>query len=576
MQPRIERRRCRDATSLPVALHPVSRRVLAARGLTKPADLDFSLAALAPVERLGGLPQAVEVLAAALRRGAHIVVVGDFDADGATSSAVALRALRAFGAEHTSYLVPNRFEYGYGLTPPIVELAEHRDADVLVTVDNGISSLAGVEAARRAAMQVVITDHHLPGASLPLADAIVDPNLPNDDFPSKALAGVGVIFYVMMALRRHLRDQGWFAERGIEEPNLASLLDLVALGTVADVVPLDHNNRRLVAQGLARIRAGRCHAGITALLEVAGRGAAPVTAQDLAFALAPRLNAAGRMADMSLGIACLLTDDLSAAREHARQLDALNRERRLTEKAMRTQAVAIVENLELDAASQLPAGLSLFDPRWHQGVIGVVASRIKDQYHRPVVAFARAGNDELKGSVRSIAGVHARDVLDTIATTHPEVLARFGGHAMAAGLSLTEGHLDLFSTLFAAEVEKLVAPDQLSRVIVSDGELAAAEMTKELAQELKYIMPWGHACPEPLFDGRFDICARRRVGETHVKLRLRPHDGQQAIDAIAFDAASAPWAMNDAPIHAVFRLDVNYYRGSESLQLVIDHAEPLA
>lgn len=559
---------------MPASLHPVLQRVFAARGATCAADLDTSLAGLYRVDALGSMTQAVALLSEALAGDARMLFVADFDADGATSCAVGVRALRAMGARHVEYIVPNRFEYGYGLTPPIVDLAAARRPELLITVDNGISSLDGVAAAKRLGMRVLITDHHLPGAALPNADAIVNPNLPGDSFPSKALAGVGVIFYVMLALRARLREQNWFATRGIVEPNLADLLDLVALGTVADVVPLDQNNRRLVAQGLARIRAGRCQPGIAALARVAGRDCKRLLASDLGFALGPRLNAAGRLADMSLGIECLLSDGYDHCIGIATQLDSLNQERRIIERGMQEQALTILNELPHAGPHEMPAGICLFDESWHQGVIGILAGRIKDVYHRPVIAFAPVADDELKGSARSVTGVHIRDVLDAIAARHPQLLARFGGHAMAAGLSLRKTHFAAFEQAFADEVARHVDPSLLSQTVLTDGALTACDFTLGLARELTQAAPWGQGFPAPLFDGEFIVKERRVVGEAHVRLVLQVSAAGPLLPAIAFNAAETAWASAAPAIRAAYRLSVNEYQGNESLQLVIEYAEP--
>jgi len=569
--PRIERRRCDGDALLLDGLHPVLQRVYATRGVSCAADVDPGLNGLLRVEALGGIEQATTLLASALREDRRIVVVADFDADGATSCAVAIRGLRACGARHVDYVVPNRFEYGYGLTPPIVELVRAKGADLLVTVDNGISSLEGVAAAKAAGLAVLITDHHLPGARLPAADAIVNPNVPGDAFASKALAGVGVMFYVLLALRARLRAEGWFAAEGLKDPNFAGLLDLVALGTVADVVALDANNRRLVAQGLARIRAGRACAGIAALLKVAGRDPARVRASDLGFAVGPRLNAAGRLADMSLGVECLLTDDAARGARLAQQLDGLNRERRAIERDMKEQALDQVLQA-VPETGELPHGICVFDPSWHQGVVGIVAGRVKELYHRPTIAFAVAGADELKGSGRSIPGVHIRDVLDSVAAREPDLLSRFGGHAMAAGLSLRAADYPRFAAAFDAAVAASVAPEILMQVLYTDGALAAADMTLALARLLADAAPWGQAFPEPLFDGDFEVRRRRVVGSDHLRLDLACGGG--VFQGIAFNAAEAAWADANA-IRAAYRLAVNEWQGSEQLQLVIEYAEPI-
>ncbi len=564
-------------TSIPDAfppdLHPVLRRTYRARRVFSPHALDRSAARLAPPSQLKGIDAAVRLLAETLRSRGRILVIADFDADGATSCALVVRALREMGGCAVEYLVPNRFEYGYGLTPEIVALAAERSPDLIITVDNGISSVEGVAAARGCGIRVLITDHHLPGAELPEADAIVNPNQPGDSFPSKHLAGVGVAFYVMAALRAHLRAHGWFAARGCTAPNAANWLDLVALGTVADLVALDHNNRILVAQGLARIRSGRTGEGLRALALVSGREAEQLTAADLGFCIAPRLNAAGRLADMSLGIECLLAGDAAVAAALATQLDALNRERRLIESEMQEQALAAALALRLDPAG-LPRGLCLYDTQWHQGVIGLVASRIREKFHRPVVAFAPGSGDELKGSARSVPGLHIRDALDAIAARHPGLLTRFGGHAMAAGLTLPPSHLDRFRAAFDAEVSRLLTEDDLQGHILSDGELTDDELDLQLAELLRNAGPWGQGFPEPIFDGVFDVIGATVIGERHLRLQLR--QARKRVEAIGFhlaaDGTVPPWSR----IHAAYRLDVNEYRGTRALQLVLEHVVPLA
>jgi single-stranded-DNA-specific exonuclease len=563
-------RREPEPHQLPADLHPVLARVYAARGIHDAQELERSLARLQPFAELKGMSEAVELLAHALRVNQRILIVGDFDADGATSTAVAVRALRMMGARNVDYLVPNRFEFGYGLTPEIVAVAAGRTPDLLITVDNGISSIDGVAAAKVRGMKVLVTDHHLAGAELPSADAIVNPNQPQDVFPSKSLAGVGVIFYVMLALRARLREEGAFADRA--EPNLASLLDLVALGTVADVVSLDHNNRILVAQGLARIRQGQCCPGIAALIQVAGRNQRELTAADLGFALGPRLNAAGRLEDMALGIECLLTDDSDAALLLARRLNELNEERRQIEQDMKEQALVLLDEMALneDDAS-LPVGLCLYDPDWHQGVIGILASRIKDKLHRPVIVFAEGANGELKGSARSVPGLHIRDALDAVATQHPGLLTKFGGHAMAAGLSLAVHDLEKFRAAFDAEVRKHLRPEDLCKALYSDGELAEAELNLALAEQLRAAGPWGQGFPEPLFDGTFEIVNRRIVGERHLKLMLRLPGSRQMIDAIAFNTVDDDWPVDVRAVHMAYRLDINEYNGRRSAQLLVEH-----
>lgn len=556
---------------LPENLHPVVARVYAARKIKRAEELQYGLEQLQPPSALRGMQQAVQLLSDALQKQQRILFVADFDADGATSCALGVRALRLMGAHDVRYVVPNRFEFGYGLTPEIVNVAAQQQPDLIITVDNGISSVEGVARAKQLGIQVLITDHHLPSALLPAADAIVNPNQPGDEFPSKHLAGVGVIFYVMLALRTQLRTTGWFAIKNILEPNLAQLLDLVALGTVADVVVLDHNNRVLVAQGLARIREGRCQAGLRALIEVSQRQQNRLTAGDLAFALAPRLNAAGRLEDMSLGIECLLCDDYSQTLTMAQRLDELNRERRSIESEMQTQALDALKAMRLD--TELPYGLCLFDPDWHQGVIGILAARIKERTHRPVIAFAPSNEHEIKGSARSVPGLHIRDALDSVAAQHPGLLTKFGGHAMAAGLTLRRADYDAFSAAFDLEVRKHLTETELQRVLLSDGDLSANELQLELAEALRSAGPWGQGFPEPLFDGIFEVVSQRIVGDKHLKLVLRYPDDARIIDAIAFNASPlTPYASR---LHIAYRLDVNEYRGQRSLQLVIEHLEPV-
>ena len=540
-----------------------------------PAGLEQGLNGLHPPDLLANVEAAAELLAAVLTAGGRILIVGDFDADGATSTALAIRALRSMGAEAVDYLVPNRFDFGYGLSPEIVEVAQERRPDVIVTVDNGISSLAGVAAANAAGIAVLVTDHHLPGPELPDAAVIVNPNLPGDPFPSKSLAGVGVIFYVMLALRSHLRATGWFVGRAITEPNLAQLLDLVALGTVADMAVLDRNNRILIEQGLRRVRAGQACAGILALLDVAARRRHRLVAADLGFAVGPRLNAAGRLEDMALGIECLLTDCPQRALTIARELDALNRQRRGIEKEMQQQALASLEALqnEFDAAGP-PGGLCLLDMSWHQGVIGILASRIKQRLHRPVIAFAPAADGKLRGSARSVPGLHIRDLLERVNSQNPDLIVKFGGHAMAAGLTLREKDYERFRMAFEAAVAEMASAEIFERIILTDGELGPEELDLSVAQALRVAGPWGHGFPEPLFDGVFTVVDRRIVGETHVRFRLRvPHD-ESVVDAIAFSAAQHGWNDVRGAVRLAFRLDVNEFRGRQSLQLVIEYLEP--
>jgi single-stranded-DNA-specific exonuclease len=578
--PLIRRRETNSVAQAALAVPPLLQRILAARQVLTDADRVLDFQHLHPPQLLKGIDAAVSLLMAQLPAQRRVLIVSDFDADGATSCVLAIRALRAMGFQNVDYIVPNRFEYGYGLTPEIVQLARGKAPDILITVDNGISSIEGVQVARALGMQVIITDHHLPGLELPPADAIVNPNQPGCGFPSKALAGVGVVFYVMAALRSALRDAGWFAKSGIMEPNLAGLLDLVALGTVADVVSLDRNNRILVNEGLKRIRAGRACAGILALLEIGKRTLPALQASDLGFAAGPRLNAAGRLDDMALGIECLLADDPIVAMAMARRLDEMNQQRKGIEEDMRDQAVSDLDALDIGGATA-PAGVCIYNPAWHQGVIGILAARIKERLHRPVIAFADAGVDgagepQLKGSARSIAGLHIRDVLDTVATRNPGLISRFGGHAMAAGLSLRTRDYPQFCAAFAAEVTALLTEDDLQARILTDGEVRADELTLNTAQLLRELGPWGQGFPEPSFDGEFEILQQRMLGAKHLKLVLCPPGyRQQALDAIAFNVDPALWAnCNVARISAVYRLDVNEYRGQRTLQLVLEHLAP--
>jgi single-stranded-DNA-specific exonuclease len=515
---------------------------------------------------------AVDLLQQAIADRQRIVVVGDFDADGATSCALSLRALRAMGAVDVHYLVPNRFEYGYGLTPEIVAVAARLQPDLIMTVDNGISSIDGVAAARQLGICVLITDHHLPGKQLPAAEAIVNPNVRGDPFPSKHLAGVGVVFYVMLALRTRLREQRWFEKANLPEPNLAQFLDLVALGTVADVVPLDRNNRILVHQGIQRLRAGSCVPGIRALLEIAARNLQRLVATDLGFAVGPRLNAAGRLDDMSLGIECLLTDDLNAARQMAAQLDAFNRDRKDIESDMQGQALQAITALDLKD-EKLPLGLCLFEPDWHQGVIGILASRIKERFHRPVIAFARSGEGQLKGSARSVSGLHIRDALDAVAVGHPGLIEKFGGHAMAAGLSLAEAGYPAFSAAFNEEVSRHLSVDDLTGVIYSDGELSDQELSLDTAQLLRDASPWGQGFPAPLFEGDFRVLGYRVVGEKHLKVTLQRQHGRGQIDGIAFNTPELP--ADCRRVHVAYRLDANEFRGIVSPQLIVEYIEAI-
>ncbi|MDD5241422.1 MAG: single-stranded-DNA-specific exonuclease RecJ [Sulfuricella sp.] len=594
-----------DASRLATdGLHPVLARIYAARGIREMQQLEHELNTLLPIPKMKNAEEMARRLADAIQTGKRLLIVADYDSDGATACVVGIRALRELGAR-VDYLVPNRFEYGYGLTPEIVQLAANpflqpeegrsppdqskcpsrlpplplgegwgegfssgerievrgnNQPDILITVDNGISSVAGVEEAQRLGMEVLVTDHHLPGESLPDAACIVNPSQPGCEFPSKNLAGVGVIFYVMLALRAELRKRGAF--NGKEEPNFGKLLDLVALGTVADVVKLDDNNRILVHQGLKRIRAGRACAGINALLKVAGRKPEKASTYDLGFVVGPRLNAAGRLDDMALGIECLLADNEEHAFAMAQQLDALNRERREIEADMQEQALAALEKIEV----QENYALSIYNADWHQGVIGILASRLKDKYHRPVIVFANSSNGELKGSGRSIRGLHLRDALDLVAKRHPSLLQKFGGHAFAAGLTIQEHHFGEFSAAFEEVARSLLAPADLDRIIECDGQLEAQEMNLELTKMLAQQV-WGQGFPQPAFQGEFSIENQRVVGEKHLKLKLGK--AGKIFDSILF-SHSEPLPEQ---INAVYRLDINEYQGAQTLQLVIEHWE---
>jgi single-stranded-DNA-specific exonuclease len=554
-------------------LHPVLQRAYAARGVGSALDLDHSLERLLPISTLAGVGEAAALLLAHRERG-RVLVIGDFDADGATSTALMVRAMRAWGFSCVDFLVPNRFKFGYGLTPEIVAIALTRNPTLIVTVDNGISSIAGVAAARARGIEVLITDHHLPGCALPDANVIVNPNLLDSRFGSGALAGVGVAFYVMAGVKRRLDAEQELSSAAL---GVAEFLDLVALGTIADVVPLDFNNRVLIAQGLKRIRAGRCVAGIRALLQLAGRGSDDLTATDLAFTVAPRLNAAGRIDDMKIGIECLLADDEADALALAMRLDELNQERRSIEARMQTEALAAVQRLHESSLRPLHrSGVCLYDESWHQGVVGLVASRVKERVRRPVFAFARAEDASLRGSGRSIAGVHIRDVLDSIAARHPDLIVKFGGHAMAAGLTLDFEKLERFARAFDEEVERCLATAQRTDCIETDGELAVEEIALATARALRGGGPWGQAFPEPTFDGVFAIRSARIVGERHLKMWVEVPRSGRAFDAIAFNYVSAAGAsaLPEGSAQLIYRLDINEYQGERRLQLLVDHILP--
>lgn len=574
-QRQLRRREADETAELPADLPPLLRRLYASRGVRSTRELERSVKGMLPWQQLSGIDNAVEILYNAFREGIRIIVVGDFDADGATSTALSVLGMRALGCDNISYLVPNRFEDGYGLSPEVVDQAKARGAQLIVTVDNGISSHAGVAHAKTLGIPVIVTDHHLPGDTLPDAEAIINPNLRDCEFPSKSLAGVGVAFYLMLALRTFLRDKGWFDERNIAPPNLAELLDLVALGTVADVVPLDANNRILTWQGLSRIRAGKCRPGIKALLEISNRDPQQLAASDLGFALGPRLNAAGRLDDMSVGVALLLCDNLGEARVLASELDALNQTRKEIEQGMQAEALILCEKLERSSET-LPGGLAMYHPEWHQGVVGILASRIKERFHRPVIAFAPAGDGTLKGSGRSIQGLHMRDALERLDTLYPDLMIKFGGHAMAAGLSLEEHKFEQFQQRFGELVTEWLDPALLQGEVISDGPLSAAEMSMEVAQLLRDAGPWGQMFPEPLFDGRFRLLQQRLVGERHLKVMVEPVGGGPLLDGIAFNIDTTCWPDNGVrEVELAYKLDINEFRGNRSLQIIIDDIWPL-
>ncbi|EFV0399890.1 single-stranded-DNA-specific exonuclease RecJ [Salmonella enterica] len=574
-QRQLRRREADETAELPADLPPLLRRLYASRGVRSARELERSVKGMLPWQQLSGIDNAVEILYNAFREGTRIIVVGDFDADGATSTALSVLGMRALGCDNISYLVPNRFEDGYGLSPEVVDQAKARGAQLIVTVDNGISSHAGVAHAKTLGIPVIVTDHHLPGDTLPDAEAIINPNMRDCEFPSKSLAGVGVAFYLMLALRTFLRDKGWFDERNIAPPNLAELLDLVALGTVADVVPLDANNRILTWQGLSRIRAGKCRPGIKALLEISNRDPQQLAASDLGFALGPRLNAAGRLDDMSVGVALLLCDNLGEARVLASELDALNQTRKEIEQGMQAEALILCEKLERSSET-LPGGLAMYHPEWHQGVVGILASRIKERFHRPVIAFAPAGDGTLKGSGRSIQGLHMRDALERLDTLYPDLMIKFGGHAMAAGLSLEEHKFEQFQQRFGELVTEWLDPALLQGEVISDGPLSAAEMSMEVAQLLRDAGPWGQMFPEPLFDGRFRLLQQRLVGERHLKVMVEPVGGGPLLDGIAFNIDTTCWPDNGVrEVELAYKLDINEFRGNRSLQIIIDDIWPL-
>jgi len=544
-------------------IDPLHARLYAMRGLTTVEELDNRLACLAPVGALENIDQAAQLVIE--NRDQRIIVVGDYDVDGATSTALVIRCLRRFGFADVDYLVPNRFEYGYGLSKEIVRVAAERSPHLLITVDNGVSSVSGVEEANSLGIPVLVTDHHLPGDELPAAAAILNPNLKGSRFPSRNLAGVGVAFYLMARVGRMLEGQGMAGAAKIP----AKYLDLVALGTVADVVPLDHNNRVLVQQGLLRIRAGHAVAGVEALLRQSGRRPGRCISTDLGFAVGPRINAAGRLEDISVGIECLLTDSAETASEYARLLDQINSERRDIESTMRAQAFSAVDEL---GSQRWPSCVCLFDATWHQGIVGLIAARVRERCHRPVIAFARENDDYLKGSGRSIPGVHIRDLLEAVSTMRPGLIEKFGGHAMAAGLSIAESALPEFSQLAAEQMSRLYPDADFSGAIITDGSLPGSAVNLKFARSLRDAGPWGSCFPEPLWSGDFSIVEQRTVGENHLKMKVRPAGGGDIIDAIAFNQAGASYR---GTVQLAFKLDVNEYRGSENPQLIVEQIAAL-
>lgn len=554
-------------------IHPLLQRIYAARGVITPSQLDKRLHTLLPFSHLTDIDKACIRLEKALVEQQRILIIGDFDADGATSTAVAVSALKIMGAAVVEYLVPNRFEYGYGLTPAIVEVATKWKPHLIITVDNGIASLDGVDAANQAGIDVLITDHHLPAETLPNACAIVNPNQKDDNFSSKCIAGVGVIFYVMVALRRHLVNIKWFSSQSLPEPNMAQFLDLVALGTVADVVALDQNNRILVNQGLLRIRQGHCRPGIKALIEIANRHPEKLKESDLGFAVAPRLNAAGRLDDMSLGIECLLCDDSTQAKFLAQQLDELNQERKIIESEMKEQALIAIEILskKIEHQQHLPLALCLVDDTWHQGVIGILAGRLKERFHRPVIAFSIINEHEMKGSARSVNGLNIRDVLAAVDRDLPGLITKFGGHAMAAGLTLSPKNFSKFKDAFVHEVEKNLDIADCKNQLFTDGPLTKDELNLETASLLQSAGPWGQQFPEPCFDNIFEVLDQRLLAQRHLKLTLVHIDGGDSIEAIAFNVDLSCWPNHRAKkVYIAYKLDINEYQNRSKLQLIIE------
>ncbi|MEW6998445.1 single-stranded-DNA-specific exonuclease RecJ [Colwelliaceae bacterium BS250] len=572
MHKTINRRPIVATEHLSADIHPTLKQIYASRGISDKLQLEYAAKHMHNPKQLLGLDVASELLFQAIKANKRIIVVGDFDADGATSSALMMEGLQLLGSHNHDFIVPNRFEYGYGLTPEISELAVAKGAEVIVTVDNGISCISGVAKAKELGCMVIVTDHHLPGESLPNADAIVNPNQRGCEFPSKALAGVGVAFYLMLALRQVMREQDWFATKNISEPNLAQLLDLVALGTVADVVSLDQNNRILVAQGLKRIRGGVTRPGIQALIEISGKNQHKLVASDFGFGIAPRINAAGRLDDMALGIRCLLEQDIYKARLMAADLDDLNKARREIEQGMQSEAENVLKQLNL-TKDNLPSAIALYQDDWHQGVIGIVAGRLKEKFHRPTIVFAAGDDGEIKGSARSIPGLHIRDMLENIDSQHPNLILKFGGHAMAAGLSIKVDDFNKFQQLFNEYADKWLTKEMLENIILSDGELGESAFNLEFAQLLRDSGPWGQNFPEPIFDNHFTLIQQRIVGEKHLKMVVQI--GNLAVDAIAFNIDVKAWPNQQCQaVHLAYKLDINEFRGKQTVQLLVDYLQP--
>ena len=569
----VYRRPSNENLSFKESVHPLIQKIFKRRSISDVNEIELGLNNLLTPEKFKGIDDAVSLLVDALKKQERVLIVADFDADGATSCVVAINCMKKFGLRQIDYVVPNRFEYGYGLTPEIVELGKLKKPDLIITVDNGISSVEGVAAANAAGISVIITDHHIAPSILPAAQAILNPNQPGCEFPSKCIAGVGVIFYLMLALRGRLRALGWFEKSDLDEPNLADQLDLVALGTIADVVPLDRNNRILVDEGLKRIRKGKTRPGIDALITVSSREGVRLRASDVGYGLAPRLNAAGRLEDMSTGIECLLSNSDSDAYQFALALDGINRDRKKIEADMREQAWQALNEISAQD-KDLPNALCLFDERWHQGIVGIIASRIKDKYHRPAIAFAQVDEGhEIKGSARSIRGFHIRDALDIVATKNPGLIEKFGGHAMAAGLSLKRQDFEAFEKAFLAEANRLLNEEQLQSKVLSDGSVEPKWLTLEVADLIEAAGPWGQEFSEPLFDDIFKLVEYRKVGQNHLKMVLSPVDDLGCtLDAIAFNVEASDWpAEGSREIEIAYRLETNHFQGNISLQLMVEH-----